>query len=192
MSLAQSCENKEGRGEIFYEFEKIYIYISHVPSSEYNQEDYPRLLNFENISHAAQNAVKQNFATCLVKNDNSLKSVVVVERPVDEMYKAENLTLVIKVNYYVSRSQKLEQTKNEPNGYIAYSFYRPGVQGSNALPLMTYTSAILPLFPARGEEQLHQDIDRFFSLIEPSGSFKNKGVNMMDFSNVIPSLPEGK
>lgn len=110
-SLAQQCKNKEGRGQIFYEFEKIYIYLSHVPSSEYNQENYPQLLNFKSISQAAQIAVKRNFSSCLVKNDGSLKPILVVDRPVAEMYNPENLTVVIKVNYYVPAFQKLKETK---------------------------------------------------------------------------------
>ena len=175
------CNNPKEPGDFFYDFKKLVIYYMDFPTgNEEKHAGYPAPLRYDTFNAQLLKEVKKNFGLCLKTFWGLGTKPIVVAAPLGrqtvkqatydtlrrEAYDPANLTLVISLRYEMeTRPAEVEA------GTIAllrFNFYRPGISGHQALPLVPNKSGAIVLWPRLGSELLNVQLAQFLGKIRPS------------------------
>lgn len=168
------CDQSEGIGAVFHDFESLIIYYSSFP----NNDQMPDPLKYEQFNERLLKEVKANFAACLQTASGAAKPIVVIPPPnrrgtyqqqrllnMDRIHDPKNLTILVRVSYALWSAPPPPGT--EKYGYLFYYFYRPDVSHKLGRIPLPNNSGVHVFFPDRVDTSLGQWLDGFFKSIHP-------------------------
>lgn len=176
------CNQKEDIGEVYYKFDRIFIYYISYPLYEDQQKPgFPSELKFEHFNNRLLGHLRKNFAPCLKANDGSEKPIVVLpsrratpkELPPGSWEKQlgeastdpKSLLIAINVRY---RPDRAKHSGVDDFGSLTWAIQRPGVKGWHSLPLIPNRSNTIVFFP--GKDELEDSFNSFGRTLRPTRS----------------------
>ena len=188
-----TCDQNESIGSVFYNFDEIILlYVTFPLPEDENSPEYPRALTFETFNTRLLNAIRHNFARCLKTPIGMEKPIVVIppssqkggSRELkalgidrDHIHNQKHLTIAISVSY---KPGHLNTIGVEEYGQASFFIYRPDIAYKAARIPSPNNSGMLTFFPRRGDAELTQQLDYFFSGIRPhkAGGFKIRSLTL--------------
>ncbi|HWR53979.1 MAG TPA: hypothetical protein VN428_22900 [Bryobacteraceae bacterium] len=179
------CDNPEEPGAMFYDFKKLVIYyMDFTHPDDEKRPGYSEILKYENFNKALVEQVRNNFTRCLTTFWGRDKPIVVAPPLMrsngekyaalkalrQEAYDPANLTIVISLNYGMFPLKRPEDINVGHIGLARFQFYRPGLSGHDAMPLVPNKSVAIILLPHRGADELQAHLAQFFASIKPTNS----------------------
>jgi hypothetical protein len=161
------CSEQTGGGAIFYNFDKIVVLYSRFPGpDEQSMAGYPVELKYEAFTQRLTEAVKRNFAPCLVEKSilgkDKEKPVIFAAQRIEDIYDRSTLTIIMDVDYRASHpASKMDV------GTRHASFFRPGLSPQDAIWPMLHFDYVQPVFGSSEPESLEHQIQGFLNLIRP-------------------------
>ncbi|MDP2206689.1 MAG: hypothetical protein Q8K65_10340 [Alphaproteobacteria bacterium] len=178
------CDQSVGIGEVFYNFEKLYIYYAFFPDmGQQKRPEFPEPLRYENFNARLMDTIKANFGACLKTAQGGDKPIIVIppaeisgvgwdnhKQRRDLVHHAihdpKDLTIFINVSSYQVYPPRSPEV--EDYGQAMFYIYRPEVSHKLArLPLLN-NSGMLTFFPRLGEDELEAQLAGFFKRIRPA------------------------
>lgn len=168
------CDQSEGIGAVFHNFESLIIYYTSFP----HHTQVPEPLEYEQFNERLLQAVKENFAACLQTASGTAKPIVVIPPPnrrgnyrqrqalnMDRIHDPKNLTILVRVSYAIWSAPPPPGTAKY--GYMFYYFYRPNVSYELGRIPLPNNSGTHVFFPDRGDTALRQRVEGFFKSLHP-------------------------
>ena len=171
-----ACDQNEGIGSVFYDFDAIYIYYPRFMQNTENDPGFPDELKFDNFNTRLVMEIKKNFALCM-KDENGIEKPIIIippfqirknfteqEKAADkvnqlEIHNPRNLTLMVRGEYSLN-AEFVDGAKGF--GRLISYWYRPEASYKLSRLPLSATSEFVVLPPHDDDQRIKNALDGFF------------------------------